>query len=97
MLVLSSPCLESAVRYAHYQEWLDTINQHEGGYEQFSKGFLHYGFLLQPNNDILYREWAPGVTSANLIGDFSTSHPLSETGMAKASLPQTTGVESLIL
>jgi 1,4-alpha-glucan branching enzyme len=27
--------------------------------------------LVQPNNDILYREWAPNATEAFVIGDFN--------------------------
>ena len=59
--------------YAHYQRWKEAINQHEGGYDKFSKGYDKFGLLVQPNNDILYREWAPGVTSASLVGEFSAS------------------------
>lgn len=67
-------------RYAHYEKWKKAIIQHEGGYDKFSKGYLKFGLIVQPNNDILYREWAPGVTSANLVGDFNgwnrESHPM---------------------
>jgi hypothetical protein len=59
-------------RYKAYQKWVDTINQHEGGLEKFSRGYEKMGFIVASNGDITYREWAPNATSAHLIGDFST-------------------------
>ena len=61
-------------RYSHAQQWIKTINDHEGGLDKFSKGFLRYGFNVQENGDIVYREWAPNATQAFLIGDFSMSY-----------------------
>ncbi|MCJ1354246.1 MAG: alpha-1,4-glucan branching enzyme [Icmadophila ericetorum] len=58
-------------RYSHAQQWIKTINDHEGGLDKFSKGFLRYGFNVQENGDIVYREWAPNATQAFLIGDFN--------------------------
>jgi 1,4-alpha-glucan branching enzyme len=59
-------------RYKGFESWVNTLNQHEGGLEKFSKGYEKMGFNVLPNNDIIYREWAPNATSAHLIGDFST-------------------------
>ncbi len=59
-------------RYSHAQRWIKTINETEGGLENFSKGFEKFGFNVHGNGDITYREWAPNVTKAYLIGDFST-------------------------
>ncbi|CAD6926917.1 unnamed protein product [Tilletia controversa] len=59
-------------RYSLYQKWLDTINQHEGGLDAFSKGYKRYGLIVDPaTNAVTYREWAPGVEAASLIGDFN--------------------------
>lgn len=58
-------------RYSHAHKWLRDINEHEGGLEKFSKGYNSFGLNVLQNGDILYREWAPNATSANLIGDFS--------------------------
>jgi len=58
-------------RYSAYENWVNTLNQHEGGLEKFSRGYEKMGFQVLPNNDIVYREWAPNATSAHLIGDFS--------------------------
>jgi 1,4-alpha-glucan branching enzyme len=60
-----------AARYAAFSKWKDTIHQSEGGLDQFSKGFLKYGFNITPAGDIVYREWAPNAHQACLIGDFS--------------------------
>ena len=59
-------------RYSHAQRWIKTINDTEGGLEKFSRGFEKFGFVVQPNGDITYREWAPNALRAYLIGDFST-------------------------
>jgi 1,4-alpha-glucan branching enzyme len=51
---------------------MDTLNQHEGGIASFSQGYLKMGFIVAPNGDITYREWAPNATSAHLFGEFSS-------------------------
>ncbi|KAI9856541.1 MAG: alpha-1,4-glucan branching enzyme [Vezdaea acicularis] len=58
-------------RFNHAQKWIKTINDTEGGFEKFSKGFEKFGFNIQDNGDISYREWAPNATAAFLIGDFN--------------------------
>ena len=35
------------------------------------QGFERFGFNVQPNGDVVYREWAPNALRAYLIGDFS--------------------------
>ena len=58
-------------RYSHAQKWIRTLDETEGGLEKFSRGREKYGFNIQQNGDIIYREWAPNATRAYLIGDFS--------------------------
>lgn len=36
-----------------------------------NQGFEKLGLVVQPNNDIIYREWAPNAHEAFLVGDFS--------------------------
>jgi 1,4-alpha-glucan branching enzyme len=36
------------------------------------QGFDKFGFNVDGNNTITYREWAPNAKEAFLIGDFST-------------------------
>lgn len=59
-------------RYDLFKQWKDTIEQHEGGYDNFTKAYLNFGFNVGNDGQVVYREWAPNATEANLIGDFST-------------------------
>ena len=60
-------------RYQKFKAWKDKIAESEGGYDQFTKGYLKFGLNVQPDNSVLYREWAPNAISAALTGDFSLS------------------------
>jgi 1,4-alpha-glucan branching enzyme len=59
-------------RHDIFRKWKDTIAEHEGGYDNFTKGYLKFGFNIGPNGEVVYREWAPNAKEAYLIGDFST-------------------------
>ncbi|GAA5943793.1 hypothetical protein JCM1841_001772 [Sporobolomyces salmonicolor] len=80
-----------------FQQWVDTINRHEGGFDRFSKGYTEYGFQLQPNGDIRYREWAPNAETANLVGDFNNwdrqATPMKKNtfGVFEVTLPAVNG------
>jgi 1,4-alpha-glucan branching enzyme len=65
-------------RYQGLQKWMQTIEQHEGGLDKFSRGYEKMGFIVAQNGDITYREWAPNATSAHLMGDFSIYPPFSD-------------------
>ena len=58
-------------RHASFTKWKDTIEKLEGGYENFTKGYLKFGFNVGSNGEVVYREWAPNAIEANIIGDFS--------------------------
>ncbi|GAA5923729.1 1,4-alpha-glucan branching enzyme [Sporobolomyces koalae] len=65
---------ESAIqkRNDKFDDWVAKINQHEGGFERFSRGYEKFGFIVDPTtNDISYREWAPNAETAHLVGDFN--------------------------
>lgn len=62
-----------ATRFNAYNDWKRRIQNHEGGYDAFSKGYEKYGFNVADDGTITYREWAPGVKEASLTGDFSES------------------------
>lgn len=47
------------------------IEESEGSLEAFSRGYQKFGFNVQSDGSVLYREWAPGAVEAYLIGDFS--------------------------
>ncbi|KAI9890128.1 MAG: alpha-1,4-glucan branching enzyme [Vezdaea aestivalis] len=58
-------------RFSSAQKWIKTIDEHEGGFEKFTKGFEKFGLNVLENGDIIYREWAPNATQAYLVGDFN--------------------------
>lgn len=68
---MSEPRSTRRHRNDKYEQWVETINKHEGGFDKFSKGYERYGFIVEKNGDITYREWAPNALTANLVGDFS--------------------------
>ncbi|KAI9208561.1 glycogen branching enzyme [Polychytrium aggregatum] len=90
-----SPYRETiAYRYKKVHEWVDAINKHEGGIDKFSRGYEKLGFNATPEG-IFYREWAPGASTASLIGEFNNwdtaSHPMSRDpyGVWEIFLPNT--------
>jgi hypothetical protein len=58
-------------RFALYQKYKKMIEDSAGGYEKFTKGYEYFGFHVQKDNSVVYREWAPNATGASLIGEFS--------------------------
>jgi 1,4-alpha-glucan branching enzyme len=52
------------------EKLIEHIQETEGGLEKFSRGYEKFGFIIE-GGGIRYREWAPGVSAAFLIGDFS--------------------------
>ena len=58
-------------RHNAFRKWKETIEIHEGGYEEFTKGYSKFGIKVGPKNEVVYREWAPNAKEAYLIGDFS--------------------------
>lgn len=58
-------------RHDLFRKVKDDIEQHEGGYDSFTKGYLKFGLNVGLNGEVVYREWAPNAREAFLIGDFS--------------------------
>ncbi|KAM0246397.1 hypothetical protein ACHAP5_004710 [Fusarium lateritium] len=84
-------------RYSKTQDWIKTINDTEGGLEKFSRGAEKFGFNVDSNNNIVYREWAPNATAAFLIGDFNGwdrgAHPMKKNdyGVFELTIPAQNG------
>jgi 1,4-alpha-glucan branching enzyme len=57
-------------RFAIYRNWIQKINEFEGGIDLFTRGYQKLGMNVI-DNEFVYREWAPGAQSAFLVGDFS--------------------------
>lgn len=62
---------EIRTRYETAKKWIETFDKYEGGLDKFSKGYEKFGLNVLPNNDIVYREWAPNAVTAALIGEFN--------------------------
>jgi len=58
-------------RHNLFRQWKDNIERHENGFDNFTMGYLKFGFHVGPGNEVVYREWAPNAKEAFLIGDFS--------------------------
>ncbi|KAF7355537.1 1,4-alpha-glucan branching enzyme [Mycena sanguinolenta] len=80
-------------RHDVFRKWKDTIEQHEGGYDNFTKGYLKFGLNVGANGEVVYREWAPNAKEACVIGDFNewnrTSHPMKKNdfGVWETTIP----------
>jgi len=81
-------------RIDQYNKALTNIEMYGGGLEEFSKGYKSFGFTSDKDG-IIYREWAPGAISAQLIGDFNDWNGLNmsrdEFGVWTASIPNVNG------
>ncbi|KAL4894738.1 glycoside hydrolase superfamily [Aspergillus ambiguus] len=84
-------------RYALVEGWIKTIDDTEGGLDQFSRGYEKFGLNVNANGDITYREWAPNAVEASLVGDFNnwdaTAHPMTKNnfGVWELTIPATNG------
>ncbi|KAL4980266.1 1,4-alpha-glucan-branching enzyme [Aspergillus desertorum] len=58
-------------RFNYVESWIKTVDEAEGGLDEFSKGYEKFGFNVSENGDITYREWAPNAVKAALVGDFN--------------------------
>ena len=58
-------------RYGCFLDLFKHIQEHEGGLDNFTKGYNYYGVHRLPDNSIVVREWAPGAEGIYLKGDFS--------------------------
>ncbi|KAJ1968372.1 alpha-1,4-glucan branching enzyme, partial [Dimargaris xerosporica] len=88
-------------RYEYFDQWRQTIDRTEGGLEKFSRGYERLGFHRTDTHTV-YREWAPGATSACLIGEFNQwdhhAHPMTKDpyGVWEVSIPhQTDGTPAI--
>jgi 1,4-alpha-glucan branching enzyme len=81
------PLLHLLQSYDTFQSWLSKINDGEGNFDTFTKGYEKMGFIVT-ENEVIYREWAPGVQAAFLIGDFSKSFFLNVKTIGTDSLTQ---------
>lgn len=50
---------------------MKSIEESEGGLDNFSQAYKYYGIHIQHDNSVIAREWAPGAKQLYLTGDFS--------------------------
>lgn len=58
-------------RHNLLNEWMQRIEDSEGGIDHFSQGYRYYGLHFEPDNSVIAREWAPGAQALYLTGDFN--------------------------
>ncbi|CAM8972255.1 unnamed protein product [Rhodiola kirilowii] len=85
---------------AHYKEKKALFEKYEGSLEEFAQGYLKFGFNREEGG-IVYREWAPTVQEAQLIGDFNgwngSNHKMvkDEFGVWSIKIPDYKGQPSI--
>ncbi|KAJ4990586.1 1,4-alpha-glucan-branching enzyme [Stagonosporopsis vannaccii] len=78
---------------------VDQDDQRHGG--RTREGYERFGFQVQPNGDVVYREWAPNALRAYLIGDFNdwnrdaTPMTKNEYGVFEVTVPGKNGQPSI--
>lgn len=85
-------------RYTNAQNWIEKLDKDENGLLNFSEGYKHFGFQLDPKtNTITYREWAPNAVGASLIGEFNnwnhsaTPMKVNDYGIWEVTIPAVNG------
>ena len=48
--------------------WLKKFEP-EGGLLKVAESYKNFGLILQPNNDINYREWAPSAKALSIVNN----------------------------
>ncbi|KAI3424010.1 uncharacterized protein J3R85_010659 [Psidium guajava] len=87
-------------RMKRYVDQKNLLEKHEGGLEEFAKGYLSFGFNRE-DGDIVYREWAPAAQEAQLIGDFNewdgSNHKMEKNqfGVWTIKIPDKNGVPAI--
>ncbi|CAO3630115.1 unnamed protein product [Cunninghamella blakesleeana] len=58
-------------RYAYFEKYKKMIGDSPGGIDKFTKGYEYYGFNIEKDGTIIYREWAPNALTGCLVGEFN--------------------------
>lgn len=58
-------------RVDHYHNQMDQIVKNEKDFLKFCHSYKTMGLNIQPNNDIIYREFAPSAKGLAVFGDFN--------------------------
>lgn len=58
-------------RYGCFSDLQRSIEQNEGGYDKFTRGYESFGIHRTSDNGIFMKEWAPGAEGVFLRGEFN--------------------------
>ncbi|XP_013789384.1 1,4-alpha-glucan-branching enzyme-like [Limulus polyphemus] len=58
-------------RYGVFKDYLNKINEQEGGLAQFCRGYQYFGIHVDSENGVWCREWCPGAERVFLSGEFN--------------------------
>lgn len=58
-------------RYGIFKDYLEKIKKGDNSLEEFTRGYENFGVIIDKNNGVLVREWAPSAHKLYLTGDFS--------------------------
>lgn len=68
-------------RWGVYKNIREHIDRAEGGMDQFTQAYKHYGINRGEHEGkpgVWYREWAPGAQAVALIGEFNDWEPKAD-------------------
>ncbi|XP_058885659.1 1,4-alpha-glucan-branching enzyme-like [Acipenser ruthenus] len=69
-------------RYTRFNNKLMSIEEAEGGFDKYTRGYESFGVHRQPDGSLYFKEWAPGAEAVFLAGDFNewntSSHPYNK-------------------
>ncbi|XP_076138413.1 1,4-alpha-glucan-branching enzyme-like [Alosa pseudoharengus] len=72
------------------QKQLHLLEEAEGGFDRFTQGYTSFGAQRQPDNSLIFKEWAPAAEALFLTGDFNEwnkfSHPYTQRDYGKWQL-----------
>ena len=58
-------------RYGNFEDFLNRMDQVEGGIMEMAKGYNYFGCHVEPDKTFVCRQWAPGAKEMWLMGDFN--------------------------
>uniref|UniRef100_A0A672SXS7 1,4-alpha-glucan branching enzyme n=1 Tax=Sinocyclocheilus grahami TaxID=75366 RepID=A0A672SXS7_SINGR len=77
-------------RYGLFKKQLTLLEEAEGGFDQFTRSYKSYGVQRMPDNNLVFKEWAPAAEALFLTGDFNGwdnfSHPYTKKEFGKWEL-----------
>jgi len=62
-------------RYGNFEDFLNRMDQVEGGILEMAKGYNYFGCHVEPDKTFVCRQWAPGAKEMWLMGDFNDWRP----------------------